>query len=73
MIALNIVLGAVAVVLLAGVLAWAISSDRRSKRASGGAVHPSQASLQDNLMMPRELRGRRGANQRRRRSGSRSA
>ncbi len=73
MIALNVVLMAVAAVLLAGVLTWAISSDRRSKRASGGPVHPSQAPLQENLMMPREMRGRRVANFRRRRSGSRSA
>lgn len=72
MLALDVVLMVVAAVLLAGVLAWAISSDRRSKRASGGPVHPSQAPLRENLMMPGEMRGRRTVSLRRRRPGSRS-
>lgn len=56
MVALNVVLMAAIVVLLAGGLAWAIVRDRRSKRASGGATHPSEAPLSDNLMMPHEVR-----------------
>lgn len=60
MIAFNVVLMAVIVVVIAAVLAWAIVSDRRSKRTSGGAVPPADASINDNLVMPREmLRARR--------------
>jgi hypothetical protein len=60
MIALNVLLMIVVVVLIACVLAWAIVSDRRSKRAAGGAVPPSDAPLHRNLVMPREmLRARR--------------
>ncbi|HEX3618363.1 MAG TPA: hypothetical protein VHU61_17590 [Solirubrobacteraceae bacterium] len=55
MIALNVLLMVVVVVLIASVLAWAIISDRRSKRARGGAVSPSDAPLHRNLVMPREL------------------
>ena len=57
MIAVNIVLMALVLVLLAGLLAWAISSDRHSKRAAGGAVSPSDKPLHHNLVMPHELRG----------------
>jgi hypothetical protein len=55
MIALNVLLMIVVVALLAFALAWAIVSDRRSKRAAGGAVSPSDAPLHRNLVMPREL------------------
>jgi hypothetical protein len=55
MIALNVLLMAVVVVLIAVALAWAIVSDRRSKRARGGAVSPSDAPLHHNLEMPREM------------------
>jgi hypothetical protein len=58
MIALNIVLIAVVVLAIVGLLARAIIRDRRSKRTSGGAVHPSEAPLHHNLMMPREVRTR---------------
>ena len=40
-------------------LKTAIVSDRRSKRASGAAIHPSDAPLHENLVMPREMRTRR--------------
>ena len=59
MVALNVVLMAAVILIIACVLAWAIVSDRRSKRAAGGATPPSDASLQENLVMPRELRTRR--------------
>ena len=52
MVALNIVLMAVVIVAIAGVLAWAIVSDRRSKRAASR----SDAALHENLTMPRDLR-----------------
>jgi heme/copper-type cytochrome/quinol oxidase subunit 2 len=65
MVALNVVLMAVIVVLIAAALGWAIVSDRRSKRAAA----PDEAPLHHNLMMPRQLRvrrmvrsGRRGRN-----------
>ncbi len=45
MIALNIVLMAVVILAIASALAYAIVSDRRSKRASGAAVSPSDAPL----------------------------
>ncbi len=57
MIAVNIVLMALVLFLLAGLLAWAIGSDRNSERAAGGAVAPSEKPLHHNLVMPRELRG----------------
>ncbi len=73
MIALNILLIAVVIVLIAGGLTWAIRSERRSKRATGGPVHPSEAPLHHNLMLPREMRGRRvGKLQGKRRDSSRS-
>jgi hypothetical protein len=60
MIALNVLLMVVVVALIGFALAWAIVSDRRSKRARGGAVSPSDAPLHRNLVMPREmLRARR--------------
>lgn len=55
MVALNVVLMAVVAVVIAAALAWAIVSDRRSKRAAGGAVPPADASLNDNLVMPTEM------------------
>jgi hypothetical protein len=58
MIALNIVLMSLAVVALACALAWAIVSDRRSKRAAGGPVHPADAPLDRDLVLPDEMRGR---------------
>ena len=55
MIALNVLLMVVVVALIAIALAWAIVSDRRSKRARGGAVSPSDAPLHHDLVMPREM------------------
>jgi len=74
MIALNVLLMIVAVALIAFALAWAIVSDRRSKRARGGAVSPSDAPLHHNLVMPHEmLRSRRfGRTSGRRNRGSRT-
>ncbi len=69
MVALNVVLMAVIIVLIAAVLAWAIVSDRRSKRASAA----SDAPLHHNLMMPRQLRNRRMVRPSRRGRGSRSS
>lgn len=66
MVALNVVLMAVVVVVIACALAWAIVSDRRSKRAAGGAVPPADASLGDDLVMPRTLRRERMHHLRRR-------
>lgn len=57
MIAVNVVLMVLVLVMLAGLLAWAIGSDRRSKRAAGGAVPPSDKPLHRNLVLPREMRG----------------
>lgn len=57
MIAVNIVLMTVVFVLLAGLLAWAIASDRQSTRTAGGAKSPSEKPLHHNLVMPHELRG----------------
>jgi hypothetical protein len=56
MIALNIVLMTLLVVALGCALAWAIVSDRHSKRATGGRVHPSDAPLHRDLVLPREMR-----------------
>ena len=56
MIALNIVLMTAVVVGIVSILAWAIVSDRRSKRAAGGELSPAVAPLTQNLEMPRELR-----------------
>lgn len=74
MIALNVLLMVVVVLLIASALAWAIVSDRRSKRARGGAVSPSDAPLHRNLVMPREmLRARRfGRTTSRRQNGRRT-
>jgi hypothetical protein len=60
MIALNIVLMTLVTVGIVSLLAWAIASDRRSKRAAGGALAPSAAPLHRNLVMPRELRSHGG-------------
>jgi hypothetical protein len=62
MIAVNIVLMVLVLVMLAGLLAWAIGSDRASKRAAGGAVPPSDKPLHHNLVMPHEMRGGRVGN-----------
>jgi hypothetical protein len=56
MVALNVVLMVAVILVIACTLAWAIVSDRRSKRAAGGAVSPADAPLHRNLMMPRGLR-----------------
>jgi hypothetical protein len=56
MIALNITLMTLVVVGIVSLLAWAITSDRRTKRAAGGELAPSAAPLHRNLVMPRELR-----------------
>jgi hypothetical protein len=56
MIALNIVLMTAVVVGIVSLLAWAIVSDRRSKRTAGGVIPPEVAPLTHNLEMPRELR-----------------
>ena len=59
MVAVNIVMMVVVLAALAFVLSWAIVSDRRSKRASGGSIHPSEAPLNRNLVIPHEMRGAR--------------
>jgi hypothetical protein len=56
MIALNIVLMTAVVVGIVSLLAWAIVSDRRSKRTAGGELSPAVAPLTHNLEMPHELR-----------------
>lgn len=56
MIALNIVLMTAVVVGIVSLLAWAIVSDRHSKRAAGGELPVAVAPLAQNLEMPRELR-----------------
>jgi hypothetical protein len=56
MIALNIVLMTAVVIGIVSLLAWAIVSDRRSKRAAGGELSPAVAPLTQNLEMPHELR-----------------
>ena len=56
MIALNIVLMTAVVVGVVSLLAWAIVSDRHSKRTAGGEVPVEGAPLARNLEMPRELR-----------------
>jgi hypothetical protein len=60
MIALNVALMTLVTVGILSLLAWAIASDRRSKRAAGGELAPSAAPLHRNLVMPRELRGHGG-------------
>lgn len=70
MIALNIVLMTAVAVGILSLLAFAIISDRKSRRAAGGGIAPSAAPLSRNLEMPRELRahgGRAHATQARRR------
>lgn len=52
-IAVNILLIAVVMVLLGAMLAGAIVTDRRSKRTTGGELHPSDAPLHRDLAMPR--------------------
>lgn len=61
MIALNIVLMTAVVIGIVSLLAWAIVSDRRSKRAAGGEVPVELAPLRRNLEMPRELHAHHGA------------
>lgn len=60
MIALNIILMTAVVVGIVSLLAWAIVSDRHSKRTAGGEVAPAEAPLSQNLVMPHELRAHRG-------------
>lgn len=57
MIALNIVLMAAVVIGIVSLLAWAVVTDRKTFRAAGGEVPPSEAPFSRNLEMPRELRG----------------
>jgi hypothetical protein len=59
MIALNIGLMTAVVVGVVSLLAWAVVTDRRTRRAAGGEISPAQAPLHHNLTMPHELRGRR--------------
>lgn len=61
MIAVNLILMTTVAVGIVTLLTWAIVSDRRSKRAAGGAVSPAVAPLHRNLVMPRELRTHRGS------------
>ncbi|MGH2835688.1 MAG: hypothetical protein ACRDKD_05695 [Solirubrobacteraceae bacterium] len=49
------------VVGIVSLLAWAIVSDRHSKRTAGGELSPAVAPLHRNLVMPRELRAHSGA------------
>lgn len=58
MIAVNIILMTVVAIGIVSLLAWAIVSDRRSKRAAGG-VSTAAVPLHHNLMMPHELRSHR--------------
>lgn len=60
MIALNIVLMIAVSVGIVSLLAWAIVSDRHSRRTAGGEVARAQAPLHRNLEMPRELRAHSG-------------
>jgi hypothetical protein len=59
MIVLNLTLMTLVVLGIVSLLAWAIVSDRRSRRAAGGALSPALAPLHRNLVMPRELRAAR--------------
>jgi hypothetical protein len=61
MIALNLILMTTVLVGIVSLLSWAMVSDRRSKRAAGGALSPAVAPLHRNLVMPRELRAHRDA------------
>jgi hypothetical protein len=70
MIALNIVLMTAVVVGVVSLLAWAIVSDRHSKRAAGGELPVEAAPLSRNLEMPRELRAHRSARPPRARRGA---
>jgi hypothetical protein len=72
MIALNIVLMTALILGIAGVLAWAIASDRRSKRAAGG-TSPSDKPLHHDLVMPHEVRARPSSSAHRAGSSSRSS
>ena len=60
MFALDAVRMAIVVIGLVSLLAWAIVSDRRSRRTAGGKVSPADAPLHRNLEMPRELRAHSG-------------
>jgi hypothetical protein len=59
MIALNILLMLAVVVGIVSLLAWAVTSDRKSYRTAGGEISPAEAPLHRNLTMPHELRARR--------------
>ena len=56
MIVLNIVLMLTVVAAIVSLLAWAIVSDRKSHRTSGGELSPAEAPLHRDLTMPPELR-----------------
>jgi hypothetical protein len=56
MIALNIVLMTAVLVGIVSLLAWAIVSDRHSKRTAGAELSHAVAPLAQNLEMPHELR-----------------
>jgi hypothetical protein len=60
MIALNIVLITAVVVGIVSMLAWAVATDRKTFRAAGGELPPSEAPLHRNLEMPQELRSHGG-------------
>jgi len=59
-IALNIVLMAAVVIGIVSVLAWAVTTDRKTFRTAGGELPPSAAPLHRNLEMPQELRSHGG-------------
>jgi hypothetical protein len=60
MLAVNIILMTAVALGIVSLLAWAIVSDRRSKRVAGGELAPAAAPLHHNLVMPHELRVHRG-------------
>lgn len=60
MIALNIALMTAVVIGIVALLAWAVATDRKSLRAAGGELSPSEAPLSRNLEMPHELRAHGG-------------
>ncbi len=73
MIALNIALMTAVVVGIVSLLAWAIATDRRTRRTAGGEQSPAVAPLRRNLEMPYELRAHRARAHAPRRSGAPSS